>query len=298
MAVPALHDEASPVPLSIDAPFPTRNEVDVTVRSEEAKEDRMTLREGRPTTGTPCWNDLMSPDVKGAARFYAGLFGWDYDESGPEYGMYHMARVDGRAAAGIGQMPENAAFPSAWTVYFAADDVRAMSERAAALGGTVMMPPMEVPGQGWMAVIVDPVGAAFGLWQGTGHLGTGIEEVHGATVWRDLHTDDIEEARAFYAALLDAEPRPIEGGNTAYYMFVKDGRNIGGIAQTPAAAAGMPSRWLTYFEVADLDVAVDGCTTAGGTVVEPPSDNPFGRMAVVTDPYGATFCLHQSRPRG
>ena len=194
-------------------------------------------------------------------------------------------------------MPDGAAMPSAWTVYFAADDVHAMSERAAALGAAVMMPPMEVPGQGWMSVIVDPVGAAFGLWQGTGHLGAGVEEVHGATIWRDLHTDDVEKARAFYAALLDAEAQPFEGGDTPYYTLVKDGRNIAGIAQTPAGATGTPSHWLTYFEVADLGVAVDGCGATGGTVVQPPFETPFGRMAVVTDPYGATFCLNNSRQR-
>jgi len=258
----------------------------------------MTARDGRPAPGTPCWHDLMSPDVESAARFYAGLLAWEYDASGPEYGFYHMARVEGRPAAGIGQMPDGAGMPSAWTVYFAADDVHGMSAHAVALGGTVMMPPMEVPAMGWMAVIVDPVGAAFGLWQGTGHLGTGIEEVHGATAWRDLHTHDAERARAFYAELLGAEAQPFEDGETPYYTLSKDGRNIGGIAQTPATQAGVPAHWLTYFEVTDLETAVDGCAAGGGTVVQPPFETPFRRMAVVSDPFGAVFCLNQSRQQG
>jgi hypothetical protein len=261
-----------------------------------AEEEALVPRiDGRPAQGTPCWTDLMSPDVEVAAGFYRGLFGWEYDESGPEYGFYHMARVDARAAAGIGQIPEGAGFPSAWTVYFAADDVHAMAERAGALGGTIMMPPMEVPGQGWMAVIVDPVGAAFGLWQGTGHLGAGIKEVHGATTWRDLHTADVEGARVFYAELLGVEAQPFDGGSTRYYILVKDGKNIAGIAQTPPPWAAAPSRWLTYFEVADLDRILRGAVEGGGTVVEPPSDTPFGRMAVLADPFGAVFCVHWSR---
>lgn len=294
MAVPATH-AAPRAPISIDAPLPPYNELDVPVRSEEAKEDRMTVREGRPAPGTPCWHDLMSPDVEGAARFYTGLFGWAYDASGAEYGFYHMGRLEGRPVAGIGQMPDGAGMPSAWTVYFATDDVHATAEHAASLGATVMMPPMEVPAMGFMAIVVDPVGAAFGLWQATGHLGTGIEDVHGATVWRDLHTADAEKARAFYTALLGAEAEPFDGGDTPYLTLVKDGRNVGGIAATPPSQPGTPPSWLTTFAVADLDIAVDGCTAAGGAVVQPALDTPFGRMAVVSDPFGAVFCLNQRR---
>jgi hypothetical protein len=157
---------------------------------------------------------------------------------------------------------------------------------------------MEVPAMGWMAIVVDPVGAAFGLWQGTGHLGTGIEDAHGATTWRELHTPDIETARAFYEAFLGAGAQPFEGGDTPTLVLAKDGRNLGGIARAPAEAPGTPSYWLTTFEVADLDVATEACTAGGGKVVRPPYDTPFGRMAVVADPFGAVFGLNQSPPPG
>ncbi len=253
----------------------------------------MTVREGRPAPGTPCWHDLMSPDVEAAARFYTDLFGWAYDASGAEYGFYHMARVGGRPAAGIGQMPEGAGMPSAWTVYFATDDVHATAEHAAALGATVTMPPMEVPAMGWMAIVLDPAGAAFGLWQGTGHLGTGIEDVHGTTTWRDLHTPDIEAARAFYTELLGADAQPLEAGGTPTYGLAKDGRNIGGIVRAPSGADAAPPTWMTTFEVADLEAATALCTSGDGKVVQPPFDTPSGRMAVVSDPFGAVFGLNQ-----
>lgn len=257
----------------------------------------MTTIAGRPITGTPCWNDLMAPDAAAAARFYARLFGWTYAVSGPEYGYYHMGSLDGRMVAGIGQMPEPGRMPSAWTTYFAADDVKAMARNAVALGGKVVMDAMEVPQQGWMAMIVDPTGAAFGLWQGTGHLGAEIEDEAGAVSWRDLQTGDLPAATAFYSALLGADTRAFEGSALPYTVLSKAGRDICGIAQLPDAGAEAPSHWLTYFDVRDLDAAITAAREAGGKVIQPPFDTPFGRMAVLADPFGATFSLNWDRKR-
>ena len=52
--------------------------------------------------GTPCWVDLSVPDVQAAVDFYADVIGWTFVDSGPDYGNYHIAQVDGRAAAGVG----------------------------------------------------------------------------------------------------------------------------------------------------------------------------------------------------
>ena len=56
---------------------------------------------------------------------------------------------------------------------------------------------------------------------------------------------------------------------------------------------GTPSHWLVYFGVADADAAIDTLLKLGGTVRRPAEDTPFGRMAVVTDPFGAPFAVHQ-----
>ena len=74
--------------------------------------------------GTPCWVDLSVPDLQSAVDFYADVIGWTFVDSGPEYGNYHIAQVDGRAAAGIGPIMQEGQ-PAAWTVYLASDDVDA-----------------------------------------------------------------------------------------------------------------------------------------------------------------------------
>ena len=242
--------------------------------------------------GHPSWFDLMSPDVERAAAFYERVFGWSYDRSGPELGHYHTGLVDGRAAAGIGQIPEGAAMPSAWTVYFAADDADAMARRAQELGGAVLQGPFDVGEAGRMAVVRDPTGAAFGLWQGKEHHGAGIAQTHGAMAWCEVHTPDAEAARAFYGALLGADTTPMEGAPVAYHTIDKDGAPHGGIQGMDEDGAG-PPRWLTYFLVDDADAAAAAIEEAGGALSGTPFDSPHGRIVFATDPFGAAFGLVQ-----
>src|SRR6056297_1677203 len=146
-------------------------EVDV---AHQGKGLIMTTLSGPRPQGLPCWLDLSVPDAKSAAAFYERVFGWTYDVSGEAYGHYHVAQVDGRPVAGFGQPMTGAEVPSVWTLYFAAEDADAMVARAVSLGGTVVASTFDVPGQGRMAVLADPTGAAFGVWQAHEHMGFGL----------------------------------------------------------------------------------------------------------------------------
>ena len=126
--------------------------------------------------GTPAWSDLFTTDIAAARRFYGGLFGWDAQEMPTDdQGPYTMFYLDGRPAAGGGELgPEQAGMPPAWTMYTSGVDAAATAAAAVRLGGTVMMPVMEVTGQGRMAMIADPTGAVFGIWEPRQHIGAGI----------------------------------------------------------------------------------------------------------------------------
>lgn len=260
----------------------------------------MARYDGPHPQGTPCWFDLMSPDVKAAAAFYQRLFGWTYDVSGPEYGHYHLAQVEGRPAAGIGQKPENSEMPSAWTVYLAADDAAAMADRAVRAGGRLLMGPMEVPAMGHLAIVQDPGGAAFGLWQPLGHHGAGIAHEPGTMGWCEANVPDAEQARRFYEELMGASTRRLSAEEipTTYYVLSKDGTDVGGILEMTEAWAGVPPHWMAYFEVEDADRTTEAAREAGGTVSVPPFDTPYGRIAVLTDPFGAVFSVNQTRASG
>jgi len=256
----------------------------------------MTRHEHAHAPGTPCWFDLLSPDAEAAAAFYAQLFGWTYDVSGPEEGRYHTAMVDGRPAAGIGQRQEGTHAPSAWTVHLAAGDVAAMADRVTELGGSVLNEPAEVRGLGHLAIVQDPGGAVFGLWQPLTHQGFGVTHQHGTMGWCEVNVPDGEAAKAFYAELMGAEARRLRSDAvpTVYYVLWKDDEAVAGILEMTAERQGVPPHWVPYFEVADCDAVARAAEQAGGTVSVQPFDTEYGRIAVVTDPFGAVFSVNQT----
>ena len=246
--------------------------------------------------GTPCWVDLAVPDVQEAVAFYAAVIGWTYVDTGPDYGNYQIAQVDGRAAAGIGPIMQEGQ-PSAWTVYLASDDADATAKLVREHGGSVLVEPMDIPGTGRMVIAADPTGGVFGIWQQTGMIGTAVVDEPGGFVWDDARLHDVGAGKRFYADVFGYRYSPLgpEAGETGdYEIFTLEGgdRPLGGMGGMTGAPPGTPSHWLAYFTVADIDASVEAVGDGGGTVLMPPEDTPFGRTGVVVDPFGAVFGLH------
>ena len=244
--------------------------------------------------GTPSWFDLMTPDIEKARAFYKSVFGWDFNVGGPEMGNYSMARVQGKNAAGMGSMPPNAPYPSAWTVYFNVDSVDATAEAIKTNGGNVMMGPMDVFEEGRLLVATDPTGAVFGLWQPKNHKGAEVRDVHGTMAWQECTTRDVARAKDFYARVFKLEPvkNDMPGMEDMNYWTLNRGKDMhGGIYQNKHLPAQVPNHWLVYFCVDDTDKAVSAIKTGGGNVMQEPVDTPYGRMAIVTDPFGAAFAV-------
>ena len=76
----------------------------------------------RHIPGTLSWVDLMTPDLEGAQKFYGSLFGWTFEVGAPETGYYTECKLGDRRVAGIGKRPEDAPFPTVWSVYFDGED--------------------------------------------------------------------------------------------------------------------------------------------------------------------------------
>jgi predicted enzyme related to lactoylglutathione lyase len=252
----------------------------------------MTTRTSPWPAGVPCWADLATPDVGAAKAFYAAVLGWDYQDTGDEYRGYVLAQRDGHATAGIGPLPEGA--PNAWTLYMASDDADATAAAVTANGGVVVVPPADVGDVGRMAIAADPTGAAFGVWQPGQHIGAGLVNEPGGITWEDLRSPDPDTARAFYSAVFGYDTQALDGAPGDYTTFTLAGGEapLGGIGGM-MGADGMPAHWLIYFSVASTDDAVAAAEAGGGTVIAPAFDTPFGRMAGVADPLGATFWLAQ-----
>lgn len=249
----------------------------------------MTTHTQPKQAGTPTWVDLITPDVDAAREFYHALFGWEYDISGPEYGGYSNARVGARIAAGMsGPMPDAPPVPSAWSLYFASNDVEADVARAVELGAQLHVAPMAIEPFGKMAMLTDPTGAPFSFWQSGSHIGSQVNDEPGAAAWYELYSSNIGQARDFYCALLGATAEPMPGGEE-YYILKRGAEQLCGVMAIDPAWGAFPPQWQTYFGVADADAALAAVAANGGKALSAIEPTPYGRMAAVADPAGAQF---------
>lgn len=246
----------------------------------------------------PVWVDLSSSDAAASREFYASLFGWKIDVSpDPQYGGYAMAMVGDAAVVGIGPKQDPNA-PVAWSVYIGTPDAQALGEKVTAAGGTVLMPAFDVGGQGRMAVFQDPAGAVISAWQpvAMGGFESGAPNTFG---WAELNARGIDKALPFYQHVFGWSVRTSEmaPGMPPYNEFQLGGESIaGGTEMPPMVPEGVPSFWLVYFNVEDVDAAAAKAKAAGATELSAPMDFPGGRFAILSDPQGATFGLLKTSP--
>ncbi len=249
----------------------------------------MTILTSKRAPGEPNWTDLSTPDLDKAKEFYRQVLGWDFLGSGEEFGNYQLALVQGQNAAGIGPMEPGSQMPSTWTVYFSSDDAAADTARVAELGGQVVMDAFPVGDLGSMAICADPTGAFFGLWQAGQHIGASIEDEPGTMAWSEVNTRDAAKAAEFYAKMFNLTPSKMEG--MEYFQLQRGDKSYCGVLQMDEQWGDMPPHWMQYFAVTDTDAAAAKATAAGGTVHVAPFDTPYGRIAVIGDPFGAVFSV-------
>ncbi|WP_037911186.1 VOC family protein [Actinacidiphila yeochonensis] len=244
--------------------------------------------------GTPCWVDCQVDDPVKASAFYSALFGWEIRNGPLDSGGHFRAVRDGRVIAGIGPIPRPG-MHSVWTTFFAAEDADAAAGRLVRAGGQLLAPPFDVRDQGRMSVGADPTGGVFGIWQAHAHNGAAVYNEHGAYCWNELHTRQLDTAKRFYAEVFDLTYADIgDDATTKYTIFTPPGEEkpAGGMHDdTLTPGEPTPSHWLIWFQYDGVDTAVERVVELGGTVLTPPADSPFGRMAVVTAPQGERFGL-------
>jgi predicted enzyme related to lactoylglutathione lyase len=254
--------------------------------------------------GSFCWIELSTTDQTAAKNFYGALFGWRVNDApvGPD-DFYSMFKLEGRdVAAACTMRPEQRSqgVPPHWMIYVTVDSADATAGRAAQLGGKVLAPAFDVYDVGRMAVLQDPAGATFSIWQAKKSHGTGITGVDGTLCWADLSTPDQAQAGKFYAGLFgwkmveDKDDDPASG-----YMHIVNGEDfIGGIPPAAHRDPHTPPHWLAYFQVSNCDATAAKAKQLGAKFyLEPMTFDDVGRMAVLADPQRATFAIFQATPR-
>ncbi len=228
--------------------------------------------------GVPCWVDTRQPDPRAAADFYTRLFGWEAETSGD----YTFCRLRGGDVAAI-------------TAGDSADEAAARVRDA---GGSVVTAPFDVPRAGRTAVLTDPAGAEFSVWQPVAHKGAQRVNEWGAWAMSSLSTSDLDAAKRFYGDVFGWETDTFAVGDLDVSLFRLPGF-VGGEPEQPvpadviaaAAPSEDPARWDVDFWVEDTDATAARATELGGTAIAPPFDVPIGRRAVLADPQGAAFSI-------
>jgi hypothetical protein len=247
--------------------------------------------------GTFCWPELTTTDQAGAEKFYGELFGWTLARTpmGPDAHYTIFMKGDHSVGAAAQQGPEQKGIPSHWLSYASTTSVDQSIEKAKSLGATVIAGPFDVMEHGRMAVLADPTGAVFALWQANKHPGATAIDEEGTLVWTELVTDDTNKAGDFYTKLFgwttEAWPGPIP-----YTVFKRgtDTQAGGMMAKTPEMGPNVPNHWMPYFGVADTAATLRKSESLGGTTIVGPMDVPnVGIMAVLKDPQGGHFSVMQ-----
>lgn len=238
--------------------------------------------------GLPCWIDLASHDIPAAGRFYSAVLGWNVVGMSEEFGGYTIAD-DGRVPlAGFGPAPDGST--GSWTPQFACNDAAATARRVLEAGGTMLLHPGQVGTMGTFAIAQDPTGATFGLWQADEFAGFGPEPEFGELVWLDLRSTTPDASREFFGAVFGwaFTGMPMASPDYTTCSLPDSEEPIAGIG----GMMGLPdteSLWVAYFSVDDEKAACQAAVAAGGVVTQKDIETPFGTMATITDPAGASF---------
>lgn len=250
--------------------------------------------------GVPCWITSVQPDAQSAAAFYAALFGWETtDLMGADHpASYFMCRLRGLKVAGI--VSQHGAPPPpqpVWTTHVWVSNADETAEAVVDAGGAVIGDPFDSPAGGRMAVVSDPTGAVFCVWQPDEHRGAQVVNEPGAWAMSMLHTSDPDSAAEFYGRIF--------GWTTESFgpmtLFRQPGY-VGGEPQQPVSrevvaamttATEEPPHWSVNLWVADADETARKTEELGGRILTPPHDAPVFRNAVLADPAGAVVTVSQ-----
>jgi predicted enzyme related to lactoylglutathione lyase len=248
------------------------------------------------------WYELMTSDLDAAIDFYTHVVGWtaaDHPGSPVRYSILSAGtRGIGGAMAITAEMAQGGARP-AWLGYIHAEDVDARAAAIKAGGGSVHVPPTDIPGVGRFALVNDPGGAFFYIMtprppEGAPMPAPLAQYAPGNVGWHELYAADGEaKAFEFYAGQFGwTTADTMDMGEMGQYRLFATGGDeaVGGMMDKPAQ---MPmGAWGFYFNVDAIDAAQARVEAKGGKIIMGPMEVPNGMWVLQGfDPQGAHFAL-------
>lgn len=244
--------------------------------------------------------EIAGPDGPALQQYYRDLFGWDVQAQGPEMGNYGVVMwMEGGIGGGIMESTDDMPVSSYVTFYIQVDDLQAALDKLSGLGGSPVMPPMEIaPEVGSVAMFADPAHNTIGLYALPAEMSGDIPPRSSSppVVHFELGGSDAQALEDFYAEMFGWQVNPVEMGDGGIYRLVQqEADGIGGgifqhIEGMPPNAPGIA------VAVDDLQAYLDKAVCLGGSALMQPSAIPggFGSLAVFNDIAGNRISLFKS----
>ncbi len=257
--------------------------------------------------GVPSWVDVVGPDTRRLTDFYGAVFGWDFigpgQMPGDPPGEYFVAQLRGRDIAGVASLPPGAEAPG-WTTYIEVESVDRAAQDVERAGGEVVVEPFDALPAGRIAMVADPAGAFFSVWEPRERRGAQLVNEPSAWSMSALNTTDRDGAAEFYGTVFGWTLDTFQLGDMEVGLFRLPGY-VGGEPEQPVPrdlvatvapadnGEAQSARWGVDFWVDDIERVVATVAESGGSVVAEPYDVSILRQAVVADPNGVPFSVSQ-----
>lgn len=249
------------------------------------------------------WCDLSTFDLTRAKVFYQNVFGWSaYSEGSAANNDYAFLHADSllssrQADAGVFTLPQflqNIDMPSFWMSYVQVADLLYSVDLAVRLGAKCEVKPTQFDASSRFALIRDPSGAGFTLYEGSSLNGRDDSGSPGRMAWNELHVPNLELVEPFYRGLfgwdiIHDNANDTESG-ARYNIHAVTGKHIASILVLDESIKGPKNYWAVFFNVANMNSTLEAITKNNGSIVMSLNDSN-GQSALVLDDQGAAFCL-------
>jgi uncharacterized protein len=244
------------------------------------------------------WYELTTSDLDAAQAFYSKVIAWNIVDAGMpayRYGIVSAGTISVGGMMAINDEMKARGVPPCWTGYVGVPDVDAKTAQFKAAGGSIHLPPADIPGVGRFSIVADPFGAVLVLFkpQGGQSLAPVARGTPGHFGWNELMAGEREAAFDFYAAMFGWTMTTTHdmGPMGLYQLFATGGAENAGGMMTKFADMQM-SFWAYYINVDSINAATERVKANGGTIINGPMEVPGGDWVVqCQDPQGAFFSL-------
>jgi predicted enzyme related to lactoylglutathione lyase len=246
--------------------------------------------------GKVIWVDLLTPDIAAAKQFYAGLFGWTFQDIKTGDSNYAIASLGGRPVGGLFQRKASRSEDrrSAWLGFIAVTDVDGAEKNAVAHGAKLLKEPRTYAQRGRQAVLADPEGAVFAMLASSS--GDPADELAdpGEWIWSSVHVNDPDKEAAFYQTVFGYDVFDADSDAKSDSVILSSDdfarASVNALPKDMDTTHPRHPHWLNFVRVTDADSAAAKAVALGGRVLlQPRPDKHGGKLAIIADPAGAVF---------